>query len=101
MPDTATAPEGTVLDALALLTTVADELLVATARDTHSALVRRSHGLIRTTLGPAGAPVEVLHRGIAGAVYGGLGLALRGGSRGLDRLAATGRGPRMDDDPRG
>ena len=43
----------------------------------------------------------VLHRGIAGAVYGGLGLGLRAASTGLDKVAATGVGPRLEATPRG
>lgn len=72
-----------VLDALSLLSEVADELVVRTVRDTHLAWVERAHG------GP-------LHRGIATAVYGGLGTGLRAASRGLDRAAATGVGPRLE-----
>jgi len=95
------APGASVVDALALLAAVTDELVVSTARDTHDAIARRVHGAVRRGVGPAGSPVEVLHRGIAGAVYGGLALALRSGSVGLDRLAATGIGPRLEGDARG
>ena len=52
-------PGPTVLDALALLAEVGDELLVRTVRDTHLAV------LDRTSAGP-------VHRGIATAVYRGL-----------------------------
>jgi pimeloyl-ACP methyl ester carboxylesterase len=104
MPDTAAdaVPGATLVDALSLLAEVTDELVVGSARDTHEAFTRRVHGLLRLGLGSAADPVEAVHRGIAGAVYGGLGLALRGSSRGLDRLAASGvGGPRLDDDARG
>jgi pimeloyl-ACP methyl ester carboxylesterase len=57
--------------------------------------------VLRLGLGSKATPIEVAHRGIAGAVYGGLGLALRSSSKGLDRLAATGVGPRLEDDARG
>ena len=85
---TAATPGPTVLDALSLLAQVGDELLVRTVRDTHLAVLDRT---------PAGS----VHRGITGAVYGGLagGLALAG--RGLDRAAATGVGPRLEAEPRG
>ena len=96
-----TAPGASVIDALSLLAEVTDELVVGSARDTHDAFTRRVHGVLRFGLGSAAAPVETVHRGIAGAVYGGLGLALRGSSKGLDRLAATGVGPKLEDDPRG
>lgn len=101
--DTAPAPSGpTVLDALSLLSEVADELVVGTVRDTHVAFLDRVHGLGRRATGATGRSAgEALHRGIAGAVYGGLGAGLRAASRGLDRAAATGVGPRLEDHPRG
>ena len=78
-----------VLDALSLLAEVADELVVRTVRDTHLAWTDRVHGIGRRVTGATGASVgEVLHRGIAGAVYGGLGAGLRAASRGLDAVAA-------------
>jgi pimeloyl-ACP methyl ester carboxylesterase len=81
-------PGPTLLDAASLLAEVADELVVGTARDTHFAVLDRT---------PAGR----VHRGIATAVYGGLGGGLRLASRGLDRAAATGLGPRLEDGARG
>ena len=103
MPDTAATavPSATLIDALSLLAEVTDELVVGSARDTHEAFTRRVHGVLRLGLGSSADPVEAVHRGIAGAVYGGLGLALRRSSTGLDRLAATGLGPRLEDDARG
>lgn len=83
---TAAAPGPTVGDALSLLSEVADELLVRTVRDTHLAWVDRvSRTLHGTARRPS--PGESLHRGIAGAVYGGLGLGLRAASRGFDLVA--------------
>ena len=101
--DTATspAPGATLADALSLLAAVTDELVVGTARDTHEAVARRIHGVARLGLGDSAAPVESIHRGIAGAIYGGIGLALRGSSAGLDKLAATRVGPRLEDGARG
>jgi hypothetical protein len=81
-------PGPTVLDALSLLAEVGDQLVVGTARDTHFAVLDRT---------PAGG----VHRGIAAALYGGLGGGLRLASRGLDRAAAAGLGPRLEDGPRG
>ncbi|QIG42176.1 alpha/beta hydrolase [Nocardioides anomalus] len=83
-----TAPGPTVLDALSLLAEVGDELVVRTVRDTHLAVLGRT---------PAGP----LHRGITTTVYRGLTGSLSGASRALDRLAATGVGPRLEADPRG
>lgn len=82
-----TAPGPGVLDALSLLAEVADELGIKTARDTHLAWVDRVHGLLRRPTGARWTPVEVLHRTIASGVYGGIGLGLRGASRGLDVAA--------------
>ncbi len=83
-----TAPTGPgVLDALSLLSEVADELVVRSARDTHDAWADRFGGY------PG--------RAITSAVYGGLGLGLRAASIGLDKVAGTGVGPRLEAGPRG
>jgi len=89
------------LDALSLLSEVADELLVRTARDTHYAVADRVHGLVRLSTGGGAGASEVVHRGIAGAVYGGLSVGLRAASRGLDAVASTGVGPRLEEQPPG
>lgn len=94
-------PGPTLLGGLALLTAVADDLALATTRDTHRAIAERVHGAVRLGVGPFGLPTEVLHRGIAAGVYGAIGLSLRGVSSGLDRAAEAGIGPRLEDDPRG
>ncbi len=85
---TALPPGPTVIDALSLLAEVGDQLLVRTVRDTHLAVLDRTS---------AGA----VHRGVATAVYRGLTGGLNGTSRALDRLAATGVGPRLEAEPRG
>lgn len=84
----ATAPGPTLLDALSLLAEVGDELLVRTVRDTHLAVLDRT-------------PVGPVHKGVTQAVYRGLTGGLGAASRGLDRLASTGVGPRIESDPRG
>jgi pimeloyl-ACP methyl ester carboxylesterase len=78
----------TLADALSLLAEVGDELVVRTVRDTHLAVLDRT---------PAGR----VHRGITTAVYRGLTGGIGGAGRALDRLAATGAGPRLEADPRG
>ncbi len=80
-------PAPTYLDALSLLSEVADEIVVRSVRDTHDAWADRFGGY------PG--------RGIAGAVCGGLSLGLRAASAGLGKVAATGVGPRLEDGPRG
>ncbi|WP_081794962.1 PGAP1-like alpha/beta domain-containing protein [Nocardioides sp. URHA0020] len=85
MSQRATGPG--VLDALSLLSEVADELVVRSARDTHDAWADRLGGY------PG--------RSITSAVYAGVGLGLRVAATGLDRAGAAGLGPRLDDGPRG
>ncbi len=95
------APAGPgVLDALSLLSQVADELVVRTVRDTHVAWLDRVQGVRHGRQG-RGSTASTLHRGIAAAVYGGLGLGLRAASTGLGKAADSGAGPRLEDDARG
>ena len=89
-----------VLDALSLLSQVADELVVQTVRDTHEAWLDRVQSFSGRSRETATLS-ERLHRGIAGAVYGGLGGGLRLASRGLGKVADTGVGPRLEADRRG
>jgi len=89
----AVTPGPSLIDAASLLAEVVDELVVKTARDTHLATLDRVATVTRGR--------NPLHRGIAGVVYGGLGLGLRSASRGLDVVAATGVGPRLESGPRG
>jgi pimeloyl-ACP methyl ester carboxylesterase len=90
-----------VLDALSLLSEVADELVVRSVRDTHVAWADRVYGTKRRVTGAGPTVSERAHRGIAGAVYGGLSAGLRAASVGLDKVATTGVGPRLEDGPRG
>jgi len=90
-----------VLDALSLLSQVADELVVRTVRDTHVAWVDRVHGLLRGSGRAAPSVGETVHRGIAAGVYGGLGAGLRATSRGLGAAADRGIGPPLEAEARG
>lgn len=90
-----------VLDALSLLAEVTDQVVVGSVRDTHRAWADRAHGLTRRLAGPGAAVPEALHRGIAGAVYGGIGLGLKAAGAGLDRAAGAGLGGRLEATPRG
>jgi pimeloyl-ACP methyl ester carboxylesterase len=96
-------PDGPgLLDALSLLSEVADQLVVGTMRDTHGAWTDRVYGVSRRVSGRTRPSVpEAMHRGIAAAVYGGLGIGLRAASAGLDKVASTGVGPRLESDARG
>ena len=65
-------------------------------------LGRPRQGISRRVSGRTRPSVpDLLHRGIATAVYGGLSVGLRAASKGLDRAAATGAGPRLEADARG
>jgi PGAP1-like protein len=76
-----------VLDALSLLSEVADELVLRSVRDTHDAWADRFGGY------PG--------RAITSAVYAGVGMGLRATSAGLGRAGAAGLGPRLDAGRRG
>jgi hypothetical protein len=101
MTATATPPGPRVLDALSLLSEVADELVVASVRDTHLAWADRAHRVARRATGGTSTVPEVVHRGIAGAVYAGIGAGLKGSAVAFDRLAATGIGPGLEDSRHG
>lgn len=96
-----TATDAGLLDALSLLSEVADELVVRTVRDTHLAWADRVHGCTRRTAGPAAAVPELVHRSVATAVYGGLSVGLQAASRGLDAIGGSGVGPRLEDNAAG
>jgi Putative serine esterase (DUF676) len=89
------------LDAAALLSQIADELVVRTVRDTHEAWLDRTHGMLRRPLGEASRVPEMVHRGIAASVYGGLGAGCRAVALGLGALADRGVGPALEDSPAG
>ena len=97
MDDRASATGPGLLDGLALLAEVADELVVRTVRDTHLAGSRRAYAAVqRRTSGAAALPRLVDH-GITSGVYAGVGVGLRAAALGLGLVAATGRGPRLDE----
>ena len=91
-----TRTEPGLLDALALLAQVADEVLVDTARDTHLAWVDRAHGLLDGPLGRTSVVTGHSHRVLARSLYGGVGLSMKGLTAGLDRAARSGAGPVME-----
>ena len=104
-PNTADAvtpadPEPGLVDALALGALVADEILVTTARDTHEAIAKRTFDLVAGSSPLARLP-RTVHDGVSTAVYAGLGAGLRGAAAGLERIGATGVGPRLDASPQG
>ena len=91
-----TRTEPSLLDALALLAQVADEVVVNTARDTHLAWVDRAHNVLDGPLGRSSVITGRSHRLLARSVYGGVGLSMRGLTAGLDVAARSGAGPVME-----
>jgi dienelactone hydrolase len=85
------------LDAAALLSEVADELVVRTVRDTHDACADRVHRVLRGGTRGASRGPEVVHRGIASGVYAGLGAGFRVLSAGLGALADLEVGPALEE----
>lgn len=90
-----------VVDAWSLAAHAADELVLATVRDTHSALTERVAGIVRRTGREFPAAPRRVHDAVSSSVYAGLGLGLRAASRGLDAAGAAGLGPRLEAGPRG
>lgn len=81
----------TVLDGLALLTATADDLVVATVRDTHLAIVDRITTPLRGATG-----LEQRPPGITDLVYTIIGGSLRGAGKAVEAVASTGLGPRLE-----
>lgn len=89
-----------VLEAAALATEHAESLLLSAARDIHGSVAGRVHHVVDRV---AGGPT-VSHRGhdgIAGLVYGGVGLGLKAAARGLRTADRWGLGAPIEDSPSG
>ena len=93
-------PDPGLLDAAALATTYADDLLVGTARDTHLAIARRVFGALGRVSHDA-RRVQRLHDQMATGIYGSMSLALRAAGLGLTRLGRAEVGPRLNDSTAG
>jgi pimeloyl-ACP methyl ester carboxylesterase len=85
------------LDAVALLSEVADELVVRTVRDTHDAWAGRVHAVVRASTGQESRVPENVHRGVASGVCAGVGAGFRALSAGLGALADLDVGPALED----
>ncbi len=84
------------LDAVALLSEVADELVVRTVHDTHDAWAERVHTVVRAATGQESRVPERLHRGVASGVCAGVGAGFRALSAGLGALADLDVGPALE-----
>jgi pimeloyl-ACP methyl ester carboxylesterase len=89
-----------VLEAAALAAEHAESLMLSAARDIHGSVAGRVHRVIDCV---AGAPTvsHRAHDGIAGVVYGGVGLGLKAAARGLRAADRLGVGAPIEASPRG
>ncbi|MGZ4502158.1 MAG: esterase/lipase family protein [Nocardioidaceae bacterium] len=98
---TSAVPRAGLLGALALATETADELVLGTVRDVHSAVAGRVYGLTNRATGGSAVLPEQVHGRIATAVYDGLGAGLRATSRALRAADRKGIGARLESTPHG
>jgi pimeloyl-ACP methyl ester carboxylesterase len=89
-----------VLEAAALATEHAESLLLSAARDIHGSVAGRVHGVVDRVAGGTTVSHRA-HVGIAGAVYGGVGLGLKAAARGLRAADRLGLGAPIEASPRG
>jgi hypothetical protein len=89
-----------VLEAAALAVEHADSLVLSAVRDIHGSVAGRVHRVLDLV---SGGPTvsHRAHDGIAGAVYGGVGLGLRATARGLRTADRWGIGAPIEDSGRG
>ncbi|WP_067434357.1 lipase family alpha/beta hydrolase [Nocardioides jensenii] len=99
-PTTPSAQPG-VLDALGLLPTYGDEIVLQTVRDTHRAWAGRVYGLLNRATGNRARIPQLVHDGIATTIYTSIGLGLSTSSVALRAAGHQGLGPRLDASPRG
>lgn len=95
------APAGPgVLEAAALAAEHLDLLVLGAARDIHGSVSNRVHSVLdRVVGGPTVA--HRIHDGISTGVYAGLGAGLRASAKALRAGDRLGRGPNIEDGPKG
>jgi hypothetical protein len=89
-----------VLEAVALAAEHTDSLLLSAARDIHGSVAGRVHKAVDRVAGGT-TVTHRAHDGIAGAVYGGVGLGLKAAARGLRAADRLGLGAPIEDSARG
>jgi hypothetical protein len=89
-----------VLEAAALAVEHAESLVLSAARDIHGSVAGRVHGVVDRVVGGT-TLTHRAHDGIAGAVYGGVGLGLRAAARGLRAADRCGIGAPIESTARG
>src|SRR4051794_17684162 len=92
--------EAGVLEAAALATEHAESLVLSAARDIHGSVAGRVHRVVDAVAGGTTVSHRA-HDGIAGAVYGGIGLGLKAAARGLRAADRLGLGAPIEASPRG
>jgi pimeloyl-ACP methyl ester carboxylesterase len=85
-----------VLGALAVATSAADEVVLATVRDVHAAVGTRAFGLTNAATGGLARLPAAVHRGISTAVYTGVGASLRATGWGLREADRRGVSARLE-----
>ncbi len=90
-----------VLAAAALAGEYAERLLLGTVRDVHRAVSGRVFGVTHRTTAGASRVSQLVHDGISGGVYAGLGLGLGAATAGLRAAERRGLGPRLQARPAG
>lgn len=90
-----------VVDALGLLPTYGDELVLRAVRDTHRAWAGRTHAALNRVGGDVVRGPQLLHEGISTLVYGSVGAGLAATGVALRAAGTAGLGPRLDDRPAG
>lgn len=80
--------------ALALATDYADQIVLGTVRDVHTAIASRAFGLTNLATAGGSRSHQRVHDGISQAIYGGLSLGARLVATGL--RASDRRGPRLE-----
>ena len=86
------------MHAAALALEYGDQIIVRTVRDVHESIARRTFGYTRSI---GGRVPEMIHDGLARAVYDGLSTSARLSSRALRSLAGRGVGNPIESTPRG
>ena len=95
-----TTAQSGVLGAAALAVEHADDLLVKSVQEIHSAVSSRIFGVSDWIAGHRTVGHRI-HNGVSAAVYGGIGMSLRGASSALKRADEAGVGPNIEESASG
>lgn len=93
-------PGPTVLEAAAVAADHLEDLVLGSVRDVHTSVAGRVHGVVDRLAGGT-TPAHRMHDGVAGLVYGSIGVGLKATARGLREADRRGLGRELDTSPRG